>query len=771
MLVRRLFGAFLSASMLGGCLLLGWDFDKEPPLAVTDVGGGGSGPIEPEGVVILGQPDGEEQVNLRGGLWGSVGAAHCDDRLIVADSNNHRVLIYDDVQAPPDLPAEPSWVLGQPDMISAERDHGGVRAQSLDFPYAVACRNGGPLVVADANNHRVLVWLDIPANDQVAADVVVGQDDFTSSGTNSSGSNVGPAGFGFPGGVALDDQGRLAVSDSPNNRVLIWNTMPTRNGAAADVVVGQPDFASKSPGAGDSRFDLPETLAFSQGRLAVSDFKNNRVLMWNTVPDTNGAPASLVVGQVDFSGTNRNAGGDVSALGFDGPGGIAFANDTLAVSDWRNHRVLVWDPVPVDSGESATRHLGQSSPTVSLPNSPTVDASSFWFPWGLAADSGRVYVVDDANHRVTAFDAASDYAPLGVVAGQATSADNAAFAGGGIHLGSLHFPHGLDSDGERLVVVDLYAHRVSLWDSVPTADDTPAVRVLGQATPTVVSGVEERPTADHLIYPRGAHLHGEQLLVSDSGNHRVVVWQSMPTEDGQPADVVIGQASMTEGAPNRGGSPTANTLSTPTHIEVVAGKLLVADSGNNRVLVYDEVPDASDADASIVLGQDSFTEAGDGIGPAKLRVPRAVVSDGQAIYVADTINRRVLVWDETPSSNGVAADYVVGQPDFETASTDVIDARTIHRPMDLALRDGHLFVADENLHRVMVFALPITESFPAATHVLGQPDFNTAEPNVGGRRRTTFDAPSSLAVIGDRLAIGDAHNSRVALWPLEGVLD
>ena len=32
--------------------------------------------------------------------------------------------------------------------------------------------------------------------------------------------------------------------------MLIWNAIPTSDGAAADVVVGQPDFASVAPGLG-----------------------------------------------------------------------------------------------------------------------------------------------------------------------------------------------------------------------------------------------------------------------------------------------------------------------------------------------------------------------------------------------------------------------------------------------------------------------------------------------------------------------------------------
>ena len=36
----------------------------------------------------------------------------------------------------------------------------------------------------------------------------------------------------------------LFVTDLGYNRVLIWNSIPTSNGAAADVAIGQPDLVS-----------------------------------------------------------------------------------------------------------------------------------------------------------------------------------------------------------------------------------------------------------------------------------------------------------------------------------------------------------------------------------------------------------------------------------------------------------------------------------------------------------------------------------------------
>src|ERR1035438_9238838 len=46
-----------------------------------------------------------------------------------------------------------------------------------------------------------------------------------------------------PQGVWIQN-GRLYVADTGNNRVLIYNQIPTSNGAAANVVLGAPDFTT-----------------------------------------------------------------------------------------------------------------------------------------------------------------------------------------------------------------------------------------------------------------------------------------------------------------------------------------------------------------------------------------------------------------------------------------------------------------------------------------------------------------------------------------------
>ena len=73
----------------------------------------------------------------------------------------------------------------------------------------------------------------------------------------------------------------------------------------------------------------------------------------------------------------------------------------------------------------------------------------------------------------------------------------------------------------------------------------------------------------------------------------------MPTENGQPADLVIGQKDFFEIRHNRGGEASACTLNDPYGLfleeddenEEDIGKLFIADRGNSRVVIWEEIPE------------------------------------------------------------------------------------------------------------------------------------------------------------------------------------
>lgn len=258
-----------------------------------------------------------------------------DDKLIVADWGNNRVLIWDQVPTSANAPAD--WVLGQPDMETA---NSSCSASGMGKPNGLAVL-GGRLLVADQNSHRIMVWNDWPTQNGQPADGVLGQEDLESCGRNRGLGEVTGRGFDIPVFIWSDGK-RLAVPEFDNNRVLLWKSWPG-SGAdmrPADVVVGQQNLTSNTPALGSTGLDGPESVTFDGKRLFVTDVNNNRVLIWNSFPASNGQPANVVLGQTDFE-SSEDAGSDADS--FDYPGQPASINGKLLVPDWDGHRIMIFE--------------------------------------------------------------------------------------------------------------------------------------------------------------------------------------------------------------------------------------------------------------------------------------------------------------------------------------------------------------------------------------------------------------------------------------------
>jgi uncharacterized protein (TIGR03437 family) len=124
---------------------------------------------------------------------------------------------------------------------------------------------------------------------------VLGQSSFTTYVGDPSASTTNA-----PYGLAQFNDGSLAASDVVHNRILIFQKPAGgdfSSGQAAAIVLGQPDFNSKSPGTNLNALSSPRHLATdSSDRLYVCDTANNRVLAFtNASKSPNGASAALTL--------------------------------------------------------------------------------------------------------------------------------------------------------------------------------------------------------------------------------------------------------------------------------------------------------------------------------------------------------------------------------------------------------------------------------------------------------------------------------------------
>lgn len=363
------------------------------------------------------------------------------------------------------------------------------------------------------------------------ASLVIGQDDFTSRTMRPIGANT----FGSLYGMPTVHAGRLYIPDRGRHRVLGFDPVPTANGATASFVLGQPDFTSTGGTPSATVMSSPYATFVHDGKLFVVERYAHRITVFDPVPSSTQPTASLVIGQPDLD-TSTSA---CTASKLTAPTAALVVGTKLVVADGENHRVLIWNTVPTANGTPADLVLGQ------------VDFTHC--------------IGDDENG-----DGVADATPS---------------------ARTLDLPSGIWSDGTRLVVAEYYNNRVLIWNTFPTTNQAPADVVLGQSemtTSVVASG------AAGINSPRSVTSNGNQLILADVSNNRILIWNSFPTVNGQPADLVLGQGDLDHSAANDddqdGASDlatTARTLSSPQGLSLDGTRLYVLDNGNYRVLAFD----------------------------------------------------------------------------------------------------------------------------------------------------------------------------------------
>ncbi len=644
--------------------------------------------------------------------------------LYVVDAGNNRVLEYDQ---PFTTDTQPDRVFGQGGSFtsSACNQDGSISAATLCNPTGVAVDTAGALYIADSDNSRVLE-INSPLISDVA-DRVFGQGGRFTTGTCNAG-GVGANSLCAPAVVGLDKSGDLFVEDNGNFRLLEFNS-PVEGNTTANLVFGQANFGSSanSCASGPSRGSVcaPAGLALdSAENLYASDGTFSRVQEYNDPVASGSTIPNGVFGQPNFgSGLCNNGGLGPASLCL--PFGMATdAQDDLFVADFGNQRVLEYiKPLSTNPpNANAGLVLGQSTFQGNGVNRPK--ANSLYWPSAVAVDfsvvPNRIYIADTSNCRVLAWRAAPSLAkgaPADLVIGQANflsagcnqnqsdSAGNTLAA-----ANTLCQPGGVavDSVG-NLYVADSSNYRVLEYNtpfSSGKSSNLVADIVLGQNgsfTSRVVNngGV----SAASMTAPGGIAIDKSgHLYVADPANNRVLEYNHPSTID-ISADAVFGQGgSLTSSVCNLDGScnrtgcfSSANSLCNPTAVTIDdAGRLYIADSANNRALIFND-PLSPTKTADLVIGQKDFL----GLDCNDLCAPQGLaVSPNGTLFAADSANSTVNQYN-APLRSGETPNLVIGQEQCGQSSTT---SNTFCGVSGLAFDSpGLLYASDTFDNRVVAF--------------------------------------------------------------------
>jgi hypothetical protein len=317
--------------------------------------------------------------------------------------------------------------------------------------------------------------------------------------------------------------------------------------------------------------------------------------------------------------------------------------------------------------------------------------------------------------------------------------------------------------------------------AVPDAARAPLLDPRGAAVALGFNATEQGmvapvvPSERTMFAPRAACVATDGTLwVADTGHHRMLGWKALPTEDNEPANMLVGQRSFGDEGRNGRGDPGPATLNVPTGIAACGDGLALADAWNHRVLLWLETPRRHNQPADIVLGQEDFC-AVDPNGAREVPAadtlfwPFGVAWDGEHLWVADTGNRRVLLWNGMPTHSGQRADLVLGQKGYacrDENSGGAPSAASMRWPHGISFLEGRLFVADAGNNRVMEWwQIPSSDGQPCDS-ILGQTGTDSADHNQGDYfpGSATLNMPYALTTIEDWLVVADTANSRLVAW-------
>lgn len=307
-----------------------------------------------------------------GALWYPGKLVATSDRLYVADTNQHRVLVIDTAGKVLD-------VVGGP---APGRSDGDFAAARFNQPLGLALR-GDILWVADTENHQIRE-IDLKARTVR-----------TLAGTGEQVYNPKGAGEGLktplnsPWDLAVDGD-RLLIAMAGNHQIWSLN-LKTRavapfSGDGRETIVNAPH--------AKAAYSQPSGLSIGGGKLYVADSEISAVREVDLEPS--GGVRTLV-------GTGLFAYGDVDGIGaaakLQHALGVFWKDGKVLVADSYNHKIKAIDPKTLEC-----RTLFGDGKRGTSDQKAGEKTARFYEPSGLWAVGDLLYVADQNNHAIRVCD-------------------------------------------------------------------------------------------------------------------------------------------------------------------------------------------------------------------------------------------------------------------------------------------------------------------------------------------------------------------------------
>ncbi len=575
-------------------------------------------------------------------------------------------------------------------------DGGPALLAQLANPNGIAVDGLGRVVIADTDNNRIR-QIDIDGTITTLAGT--GTAGFTGDGADAT-----LAELSGPYGVAIDDSGRVIVTDTGSSAVRRIGT----DGVIATLAGnGSDGFGGDGGPAVAAQLAFPVGVTVdAQGAIVVVDTLNQRIRRIGT----DGMIATIAgTGTVGYGGD----GGLASAAPIANAFGIASDDHgALALADTGNERIrrIAADGTIATVAGNGTFGFGGDGG-----NATSAELGN---PFGVAVDAmSRVHIADTFDQRIRRVELDGTITTVAGTGIYGFSGD-----GGPANRAQLANPDGVTVDAMgRIYIADTYNHRIRRVEIDGTIS---TVAGDGQA----IDGGDGGPaTSAHLQNPNGVAVDSQgRLYIADTYNHRI------RRVDGGTITTVAGNGAFGYGGD--GAAATLATISFPYAVAVDAqDRVLFGDTTNNRIRRVE-----TDGTITTIAGTGVAGFDGDGkqATATQISAPYGIAIDAQGrILFVDFGNQRIrrIATDGTVST--IAGTGVAGANGDAAAATSAQLAFPIGLAVDA---QGRIAIADTNNQRIR----SIDPTTQIITTIAGKIDPD----DVGPVAKARLDDPQALAV-------------------------
>lgn len=587
-------------------------------------------------------------------------------------------------------------------------------ALQFNHPNGLAT-DGKNLLLCDRFNNRVLIWNEAPGSWNIKPDLVIGQADFNSNNPGTLKNEMN-----WPGNVSVGNNGKLAVADTDNDRILLWNSFPRRNGQEADISIHLP---SISPPGLSLKWAWPWGVWTDGHRLAVVATTGASILFWNSFPTQDHQPPDYTISNPKF-GTPRNISTDGKDFFFVGDHN-ARVNGVPGTFFWNGYPSISNQPydfyrdewikgTKLSNGQLIASGINHIYTWHTIPNrasyEPDFKASPACYDNGDGVDvveaNSLIYVCNYNGNSILVYQTPPDL-----------NNPDPAFA-----LGVYNFNHNtLDSigyiqnpsfatDGTRLIVSSDFDKRFYIYDNFPSAS--------GQKADQIIS------TSGYNLAAWDIALH-KNIFVA-GGLNKICIWNNADNLIRNPSQIFNGNIGSAIFSDIKG-------------IALDSSFLYVADR-NGKIYLWNGIPNnnsenpiytinfgnvqlnrlASDGQylcvtqqspAAIFIYKVSDLNSGllnpwktiSGIG--FLNLPSEAITFNGSLAIANQSFHDVLLWkdiQDAPNSNQMV---VLGNSSNAPSNPPAIGSKNLFMPGSILYNNKHLWVGEHKFSsRILRFS-------------------------------------------------------------------